>query len=134
MLRYAATVCAISATGATTMLAIWEFHLHKDISESIVAAAVGAGLAGLVTAPLFSRSGEDGFAYWLVGALSATYLGAAAGALVSGDFVGTLRPVDILGTVPFFVFTLIVAKPLVGLTWCLGMLLSRFIATGSFYP
>ena len=86
-------------------------------------------MGGVFTAPFFGRSGGDGFAIWLVAAVIATYIGAVCGGLAMNEPGLIERPTLILVTIPFFVFTGRVASPEVGLTWCAGMLLARFVAT-----
>lgn len=109
---------AIGLWGAITMIALTGI----DTVQPILAAGLGATLAGACVAPLFA-SAKAGSS--LTAALLATTLGAAlASALVleANDFPASL----ILG--PWFVWSGLMASPLALLIWLGGLVAIHYAA------
>ncbi len=96
------------------MLAMLGAGVHNDL-PLLVAAAIGASLAGALTAELFGHPGRYGLHRFFFGAILATTLGAALAGLGFGLFLGAGLGGLFIG--PITVFIAVFGAPLKLLVW-----------------
>ena len=109
-----ASAALIGAAGFVTMLAMLGAGLHNGW-PLLVAAAIGASLAGGLTAELFGHPGKHGLHRFFIGAILATTLGAALAGLGFGLILGARLGGLFIG--PITVFLAVFGAPLKLLVW-----------------
>lgn len=116
-----ATAALVAVSGALVMIVILLTDgmgsIKKPDLPFIWAAGAGAGMAGLLVAPLFGRAGRYRNLWAMAGAVLATTLGAAlAGVMMEPGMIGAA-----LIIAPVFVGAALFEYPVSGLTWLLSM-------------